>query len=300
MKATIALLFIPPTRLVARYLRISRRTLWSKLIGPYLSWRDYKFTVHTEVGVSMEGSTHDTIQRYIYYFGVWEPNVHAFLQARLRPGDTFVDVGANIGYFTLLGAKLVGPQGRVVAIEASASALGQLRANIARNRVEGIVRCVHAAASDSEGTATLYQGDYDNVGTASIIRASGRPSERVRSAPLDALLLSTEIFAARVIKIDVEGAEWLVLKGMESLLPRLQPNAEIVMEITPELGTADCIVGLLANHGWNAYALMPYDSLENYLSPARLAHALRISGRIAKRTDVMFSRIAADHIRYEP
>jgi len=121
-----------------------------------------------------------------------------------------------------------------------------------RNRVESIVRCVHAAVSDSAGIATLYEGQQDNIGTASIVRATGKASEKVRSAPLEALLLPAEIAAARVIKIDVEGAEWLVLKGMESLLPRLRSDGEIVMEITPELSGANSILEFLTRHGWNA------------------------------------------------
>ena len=55
-----------------------------------------------------------------------------------------------------------------------------------------------------------------------------------------------------MIKIDVEGAEWLVLKGMESLLPRLRSDGEIVMEITPELSGANSILEFLTRHGWNA------------------------------------------------
>ena len=298
VKAAIARLLIPPTRLVTRYVRRSRRWLWSHLIGPYLSWRDYRFKVNTEFGVLIEGTTSDNIQRYVYYFGIWEPNVHAFLRARLQPGDTFIDVGANIGYFTLLAAKLVGPQGRVVAIDASTLAFEQLKANVARNRMESVVRCVHAAASDSEGIATLYAGQEDNIGTASIIREAGKTSEKVRSLPLEALLLPAEICAARVIKIDVEGAERLVLKGMESVLSRLRPDGEIVMEITPELNGGDSILQILAGHGWNAYALMPHDSLESYFTQVRLAHAVRICSPIVKRTDVLFSRMTADRITY--
>jgi len=167
-KASIAVLVTPTVRIVSRHLPFTRRWLWNRVIGPYLSWRDYQFVVKTEFGALMEGTTSDVIQRYIYYFGMWEPNVEVFLRARLRPGDIFIDVGANIGYLTLLGAKLVGRQGRVVAIEASNSALEHLKANVARNRFEGLVRCVHAAASDCEGMTTLYEGQRGNMGSASI------------------------------------------------------------------------------------------------------------------------------------
>ena len=150
-KASIAALVIPAIRMVSRHLPSTRRWLWNRVINPYFAWRDYHFVVKTQFGTLMKGTTSDVIQRYIYYFGTWEPNVGAFLRDRLKPGDVFVDVGANIGYFTLLGAKLVGRQGHVVAIEASASASEHLKANVTRNRFDDLVRCVHAAASDCEG-----------------------------------------------------------------------------------------------------------------------------------------------------
>jgi FkbM family methyltransferase len=293
-----AALVTPAVRLVARHLPLTRRWLWNRLIDPYLSWRDYQFVVKTQFGALVKGTTSDVIQRYIYYFGMWDPNVEAFLRARLRLGDIFIDVGANIGYFTLLGAELVGQQGRVVAIEASTFALEQLKENVARNRLEDVVRCVHAAASDCEGMASLYEGHRGNIGSASIVRVEGGLSEKVRSAPLEKLLLPGEIEFVRVIKIDVEGAESLVFKGMQPLLSRLRPDAEIVMEITPELSGADDVVGVLAREGWNAYALKPQDSIENFFLPAKPPYAARIFGPITRRTDVMFSRIEADRITY--
>ena len=297
-KASIAALLTPTIRIVTRHLPLTRRWLWNRLVNPYFAWRDYHFEVKTQFGALMKGTTSDVIQRYIYYFGMWEPNVGAFLRARLRPGDVFVDIGANIGYFTLLGATLVGRQGHVVAIEASTSTLAQLKANVACNRFQDLVRCVHAAVSDCDGTATLYRGLSGNTGTASIVRAEGQASERVPSAPLGGLLRPDEIECVRVIKIDVEGAEWLVFNGMRPLLPRLRRDAEIVMEITPELSGADSVVGALAREGWNAYALMPQDSIDNYFYPAEPPYASRIVDPIVTRTDVVFSRTESSRISY--
>ena len=61
----------------------------------------------------------DLIQRMILHFGVWEPDVSRVIEQSLAPGDVFVDIGANIGYDTLLASSRVGPTGRVVSIEAS-------------------------------------------------------------------------------------------------------------------------------------------------------------------------------------
>lgn len=73
---------------------------------------------------------------------------------RLKPGDVFVDVGANIGYFSLLASKLVGPGGRVVAIEASPEVFDLLRRNLELNKAHN-VRAVNVAISDREGSLQL-------------------------------------------------------------------------------------------------------------------------------------------------
>lgn len=130
------------------------------------------------------------------------------------------------------------------------------------------------------------------------MHVEGDLSEKVRSAPLEKPLLPSEIESVCVIKIDVEGAESLVFKGMRPLPSRLPPDAEIVMEITPELSGADDVVGVLAREGWNAYALKPQDSIENFFLPAKPSYTARISGAISTRTDVMFSRIETDRIIY--
>jgi len=86
--------------------------------GP-LYFGDHTALVSTRWGVKMLVDTRDAaIAPWIVLDGLWETHVTDWLQETLRPGQMFVDVGANVGYFTLLGAKLVGPQGRVVAVEA--------------------------------------------------------------------------------------------------------------------------------------------------------------------------------------
>src|SRR2546429_7961962 len=98
----------------------------------------------------MAGSTRDILQQYIYYFGVWEPNLTRWIAQRLAPGDTFIDGGANIGYFTLLASKLVRDSGAGVAIEASPATFDALQRNLARNRARN-GGAGNAAGSDCHG-----------------------------------------------------------------------------------------------------------------------------------------------------
>ncbi len=85
--------------------------------------------VRTRFGPFVLGKTSNLVFRVIAAQGVWEPNLSNFIVSRLRHGDTFVDVGANIGYYTLLAARCVGREGAVVAIEPLPTALGELRRN---------------------------------------------------------------------------------------------------------------------------------------------------------------------------
>jgi hypothetical protein len=71
----------------------------------------------TYFGAFMHCDLSDLTQSYIFHFGVWEPEISHLVSRILRPDDVFVDIAANVGYDSLLGSSLVGPQGRVISIE---------------------------------------------------------------------------------------------------------------------------------------------------------------------------------------
>ena len=93
-------------RSYVRYIPFSagKRYLWARVIDPYFAWISHPFVASTVSGMKMKGDAKDIIQQYIYYFGVWEPHITGWVSRRLAPGDTFVDVGANIGYYSLLAS----------------------------------------------------------------------------------------------------------------------------------------------------------------------------------------------------
>lgn len=145
------------------------------------------------------------------------PAETAVVRASLPPGGTFVDVGANWGYFTLLGAHAVGPGGRVVALEPDPRVYAELRANVARNGL-GTVTVLPVAASDRAGEAVLsgFAEADRNRGVSSLVAAPAGASSSfpVRTAALDELLDGLRIGSVDLVKIDVEGAEELVVRGM--------------------------------------------------------------------------------------
>ena len=306
VKKRVRSILIPSARTYLRYAPIAfgKRTLWNQVVGPRLSWASHAFDARTTFGSRIRGNTVDHIQRYLYYFGVWEPHITRWISASLREGDVFVDVGANLGYYSLLAATRVGQRGQVVAIEASPAIFGDLQANLARNQVTR-VRAINVAVADRAGRVKVFQAPHDKVGTTTIVpdnaeRGSAFTVEgEVDAAPLGALLTEEEILRVRIIKIDVEGAELVVTRGLIDLLPRLPPAAELIIEVAPDrLGTggesAATIMEIFAKAGYFPYAVPNEYSADDYLPPARVVAPSRIRGPLLKQTDVVFSRTDAE------
>ncbi|OIJ89817.1 FkbM family methyltransferase [Streptomyces colonosanans] len=276
--------------------------LAARFLNAYLREHPRRRVVETRFGARFAVDTQDLIQRYVYLFGVWEPHMTGWLQRRLKPGDTFVDVGANVGIFSVLASGLVGDRGRVVAIEASPvfhqQLVQQARLNGRRN-----IRAVNAAVADSHKTLTFVLASSRNMGANSIVPYDG-PAEstfEIDAVPLPELLDQCEIENARVIKIDVEGAEGGVVRGLAPMLDKLRPDAEITVEVTPDrmaqLGdSVDELLGIMADAGFHAYRLAnDYDpgSYPLALKGGPLV-PVRWTGPVTAESDLIFSRVDAE------
>jgi FkbM family methyltransferase len=176
----------------------------------------------------------------------YEPQLAAAVRDLLKPGDVFVDAGANIGFFSILAARIVGPSGRVFAFEPHPEALATFRDAIAVNGV--IVEVVHAAVGSSVGTIDLFLSQDPVLSTTDPARSPARDHfsfDRRVSVPLltlDAWLARHPEVAPRLalVKIDVEGTEADVLDGMRDVRAAC-PRAAIVLE-TDRDGAADAIL----------------------------------------------------------
>src|SRR5205085_3237996 len=142
-----------------------------------------------------------------------------FLHRSLRAGGTFIDVGANIGTFTIPAAKYVGSSGHVIAIEASPNVFSVLEKNVALNNA-GNVQLVCAAAGASDGDTKFYPAPVDHFGMGSRAPQFNATPITVQSVTLDSLAQSFNLSSVDLIKIDVEGFELDVLKGAGELLNR--------------------------------------------------------------------------------
>ena len=143
-----------------------------------------------------------------------EPATCEFLCDYLQPGMTVVDVGANIGYFTLLSAARVGASGRVLAYEPTPRIAARLRENVELNR-SAMVEAVEAAVSDRESTMTFYESPEDPEANNLY---HGDSPVAVRAVTLDEDLSRRGVQHVHLLKIDAEGAEVNVLAGARELL----------------------------------------------------------------------------------
>ncbi|MEU8704126.1 FkbM family methyltransferase [Streptomyces sp. NPDC048565] len=285
---------------------VGTASIAARCLNPLLRDNPRRRVVDTVYGAKFAVDTQDLIQRYIYMFGVWEPNMSRWLRRRLRHGDTFVDVGANVGYFSMLAAQLVGEEGRVVAIEASSvfhrRLLQQVRLNGGGNG-NGNVRAVNLAVDDERKTLTFVLASSANMGANSIVPYSG-PAEstfEIEAVPLAEALEPSEIARARVIKIDVEGAEGGVVRGLAPLLDRLRPDAEITVEVTPsrmaQLGdSVEELLATMSRHGFHTYRLANDYSPGSYPKMLRDESVVpvRWRGPVVEESDLIFSRVDAE------
>ena len=182
-----------------------------------------KRKVYTRGGFCIEVDPTDFVQRTIYVSREWEPETAAAICANLRAGDTFVDVGANVGYFSLLASAIVGPIGTVLAFEPNPVTFQSLAHNIELNRCTN-VKAIPVGLANEVGVARFYTDRSGNSGAASLAAGPYRDLEttEIRLDTLDRVL-SALLPPPTMIKIDIEGAEVLALRGALGILREYKP-----------------------------------------------------------------------------
>lgn len=209
--------------------RVFRRLAFRVLHG----WRA-PHTVVARVGeVAVAVGSRSPLAEGIYA-NAWESKERNVLQGVVRPGTTVVDIGANIGFYTCLFAAAVGAEGRVFAFEPTPSTLVLLRENVERNGLRN-VEIEDVALSRSEGTATFHVfstgGDvYNSLGASMAYGTAAAQKVMVRTRRLDDYLDRIPPASVSAVKIDVEGAESLVIEGGRAFLSRLE-NAVLMVEL---------------------------------------------------------------------
>lgn len=197
--------------------RLARR-----LLGTCLEARDV--TVDARHGISyLTPSLREPVGFYLLVDGVYEVGVLDFAFDRLSAGAVVVDIGANIGAFTLPVAKEIGATGQVIAIEASPRIFPYLQRNVALNKLSNVSLVQCAAFNRDRQAVTFYEAPIDRFGKGSL--GAHFDAERV-SAPtrtLDSILDEQQVKHVDLIKLDAEGSEALVFQGAEKLLTGDRP-----------------------------------------------------------------------------
>jgi FkbM family methyltransferase len=300
-------LLIIPLRAYFRYVPfpLGKHFLWEN-VAERLWWLETTVDVVDVFGIRRRVNARDIIGRYIYYFGIWEPNLTHWIRERLAPGDVFIDVGANVGYYSLLASHLVGPEGMVVAIEPLSESFTLLQHNLERNHAANS-RAINIAAWNAYETVTIFSRE-SNPGVSSIMPFWAKhwnlKGQRMVSArPLSDILDPIEIRTARLIKIDVEGAEWRVICGMESMFNVCRPDLELMIELSPPMlraqgRTSRDVFDLFERWGFHAYWMENSYSATSYYSAQPINRPIRIS-RVPDRlfqADIIFSRTNASSL----
>lgn len=265
-----------------------------------LSWPlAIKFGAETEVSVvggnRMLVRTDDIIGRSIAISGKWEPNVTAALSSVLTPDDVFLDIGAHIGYYTVVAARLVGPSGHVYAFEPSPASYRMLRRNIELNRLRNVT-AFELAVGASTGRATLYEGPRHNSGLATLnpvfaAKHNSAHEVAVDVRPVASVVPEEDLARVRVLKIDVEWQELEVLRSLEPLLVLQLPLA-VFVEWTPRRADPSAGAELLdfcASHGFSLYRLRSGYSLEK-LFPVRIEEPVPITSLPDVQRDLLLRR----------
>ena len=177
--------------------------------------------------IKLDPSFDKNIENVIYERGVYEQGTTEYIRQTLKTGDCFVDVGANIGYLALVAAAKTGKSGKVFAFEPVKSTFDILHQNKVLNEFEQLETFQFALGNKTE--KLIIYPEKENRGGASIVNQRSEKGEEIEVKRLDDMQLDTKV---NMLKIDVEGFEWEVLKGAERTIKKDRPI--LILEYSQE------------------------------------------------------------------
>jgi FkbM family methyltransferase len=273
-----------------------RTRAYRSLAWPAAKRMSAELDVSVVAGNTMRVRTWDALGRTLAVSGVWEPNVTAVFAHALARGDVCIDIGAHIGYYTLLASKLVGRDGHVYAFEPSPTNFRVLEANLALNRVENVT-VIAAAVGAAAGRTRFYEGPGTNTGKATLNAAiARRVSTHKRPVMVDVVTIAetipeAEVSRVRVVKVDVEGGEVEVLRSLEPIFLAGHP-VSVFLEFNPRwLAEADAhYVGrLCSTYGFTMFRFRTGYGLED-LFPRRLVPPTTVDEVPGEMADLLLTR----------
>jgi FkbM family methyltransferase len=167
----------------------------------------------------------------VYYLGTFEPHCLEIMRRLIGKGDVVIDVGANVGLYTIEASRLVGDVGRVLAVEPVPQHVESLRRSLDANHMSNVEVMV-TAAGDSSGTAALGRGENSNLGMYSVGHGTPRDRMEVTLSRIDDIVQQRGLSKVDLVKLDIEGAEYRALCGMLETLASHKPT--LLIELNEE------------------------------------------------------------------
>ena len=198
------------------------------------------------------------------YFNMVEREQTAAMMREIKPGDVFFDICANVGYYTILASKLVGPTGTVVACEPLVRNISFLERHVEANRSKN-VRVLAFACSNENSMTSFSPGENTATGHISTVNGNNGPSVLVPTITVDTMAQKMGL-RPNVLKIDVEGAEMDVLRGAGKVLADAHPKIFLSTH-SNDLRTA-CL-SLLEERGYDVDPLVSGDDAHEFFARSR-------------------------------
>ncbi len=265
------------------------------LVPPYDGKEPFELKIEGMIGLKMYLDPTDAVMTpTILVLGRWEPAETDWFLRMVKPGDTVVDAGANTGYYTLIGSRLVGDKGKVYAFEPEPANFELLQKNVRLNGLTNVV-LERKALSNRNGTLKLFIAD-NNKGDHRIYQPAdeSRPSIDVEAVRLDEYFKDYKQ-GIDFLKTDTQGAEGLIIEGMTGLLDGRTDGPTIFMEFWPHglagLGTdAGALLKTLEAYKYKFYEFTPRaEKAPRQVEAAALLAAHPVD-QFGSQTDLMLLR----------
>jgi FkbM family methyltransferase len=225
-------------------------------------WWGYRFQPRAEAiklrsGALLHVTDTEHSQLLMRYLGTFEPHCLAYLHKYAKPGSTVIDVGANIGLYTVEASRSVGPTGRVISIEAAPSHARSVESSAELNGARNVT-VINSAVGSEDGEATLTLPAGGNLGMFTLGAVAGTHSFKVRVRTIDEILKEQNVSSVEFMKMDIEGSEFKALSGAQNTIEKYKPP--ILIELNEKASRA-CgsstseVKSLLASFGYRGFLI---------------------------------------------
>jgi len=266
---------------------IGSRTLGSRIYSLFLNVLNYRLPEPICVnGMKMFHCTSDGLKRFGWIFAFnYEPQTSQIFEQIVKPSMAVVDIGAHIGYYTLLSAKLTGANGKVYAFEPTPFLYSILQKNIRANGMEKRAEAFPLAVGNHSVKKCVFNIGETTTSNLFHIPGAGETSIEVEMVSLDDFFRKRNWPAVDIVKIDAEGADKIIVEGMREVIMR-NPGIKLIIEFNPAYlrfaGVApEELLILLREIGFYKVCILFWKTLEYRRIPEDNRYILDISEKVS-------------------